>query len=100
MRFPRAIEPAHWLLAAIVVLLVVFLWFRLNVPDEARARRDFLSENPTFTVERVENEEEEVGFISHRVFYRVPHDSKLRDQLLQYEHSDGQWRIFGRVQER
>jgi hypothetical protein len=96
----RAMKPTLWILAAVAALLVLVLWLRGDFPDEAQAKRDFLAEHPTFTVERVTVDEEEVVALSYRIFYRTPGDAALREEFRQYLHADGQWRISHRLQNR
>ncbi|MEQ1854001.1 MAG: hypothetical protein ABMA01_20710, partial [Chthoniobacteraceae bacterium] len=88
----KAMKPTLWILAAVAALLVLGLWLRRDLPNETQARRDFLAEHPTFTVERVTVDEQEVVAMSYRIFYRVPGDSALHEELRQYLYADGQWR--------
>lgn len=96
----KAIKPTLWILAAVAALLILGLWLRRDFPDEAQARRDFLAEHPTFTVERVTVDEQEVVAMSYRIFYRAPGDTTLHEEFRQYLRADGQWRISHRLQDR
>lgn len=93
-------KPLLWILA---VLAVVFLLVAVTVPrghpDELRARHDFLAGHPTYSIERVATDEQEVIARSYRIFYRVPGDSTLYEEFRQYLHADGEWRISHRIQD-
>ncbi len=71
-------------------------------PDERQARRDYLAEHPTHTIERIAVDEQEVATVSYRISYRVPGDPFLHEEFRQYlhHHSDGQWRISHRLPKR
>jgi hypothetical protein len=94
-------KPLLWILAAAAaILLFVAVTGPRDHPDEQRARRDFLAEHPTFSIDHVAVDEQEVVAISYRIFYRVPGDSGLHEEFRQYLHTDGQWRISHRLQDR
>jgi hypothetical protein len=63
----KAIKPTPWILAAVAALLILGFWLRRDFPNEAQARRDFLAEHPTFTVERVNVDEQEVVAIGSSI---------------------------------
>ena len=82
-----------------VLAVVVLVWSTIprNRPDEARAKRDFLAENPSVSLARVDFEDHEVGFVAYRVFYRRPGDPNLHSEVLPYFHSldpVDDWRIL------
>lgn len=83
-----------WILPAVAaVFLLVALTVPRGHPDEERARRDFLAEHPTYAIDRIALDEREVVAVCYRVFYRVPDEAMLREELRQYLQVDGQWRI-------
>ena len=94
-------KPLLWISAALTaVFLLVAVTVPRGHPDEQRARRDFLSEHPTYSIERVAVDEQEVVAMSYRIFYRIPGDATLHEEFRQYLHADGQWRISHRLQDR
>lgn len=78
---------------ATVILLLSLKVLRTDFPDEQLARRDFLTEHPTYLVERIAVDSEEVIAVTYRIFYRIPGDSKLHEEFRQYLLEDGKWRI-------
>jgi hypothetical protein len=62
-------------------------------PDEQQARSDFLTEHPTYIIERVFVEEQVVVAVSYRIVYRIPGDPAFHEELRQYLHADGEWHI-------
>lgn len=90
-----------WLLALLAAaLLLVVVTVPRGHPDEQRARRDFLAEHPTYSIERVVLDQREVVAVCYRIFYRIPDDSALHEEFRQYLHADGEWRISHKLRER
>jgi hypothetical protein len=95
MKIPK---PLPWILAGVVAALAaVFLLAGFVVPsghpDEQQARRDLLADHPTYSIERIFLDEREVVAVSYHIFYRVPGDSTLREEVRHYFHANGQWRL-------
>jgi|GEM_PF-2239122 len=94
----KTLKPVLWILIAVGFLVSFVLWLRRGLPSEAQARRDFLAEHPTFDVNRVSVDEEEVVAMSYRIFYHVSGDPTLHEEFRQYLHADGKWRISHKLQ--
>ncbi len=88
--------------AALGICLFALVWLTVprDYPDEAQARRDFLAEHPSFVVERVTIDEQEVVAACFRIFYRAPGDSTIHEEFRQYLHTAGEWRITHRTARR
>jgi hypothetical protein len=98
-------QPFFWIiigLAAVALALFGLVWLTVprGYPDEAQARRDFLAEHPTFLIERISINEQEVVAATFRIFYRTPGDTTVKEEFKQYFHSDGAWRITHRATKR
>ena len=89
-------------IGAVSLCLAALVWLTMprDYPDEGQARRDFLAEHPSFVVERVALDEQEVVAVCFRIFYRAPGDPALREEFRQYLHADGEWRISHRIAQR
>lgn len=95
MKIPK---PLPWILAGVVaafaaVFLLVFLIGPRGHPNEQQARRDFLADHPTYSIERVVLNQREVVAVSYHIFYRVPGDSTLHEEVRHYFHAVGKWRL-------
>ncbi|HRQ87972.1 MAG TPA: hypothetical protein PLA50_04195 [Bacteroidia bacterium] len=95
-------KPLLWILAALAalaaaMLLLIAMTIPRGHPNAQQARRDFLADHPTHTIERIDGVELEVAAVSYRIFYRVPGDPSLHEEFRQYvHHSDGQWHLSPR----
>src|SRR5688572_8174066 len=94
------VKLSFWIIATLgAVFLLVAVTVPRGHPDERRARQDFLAEHPTYIIERITLDEQEVVAMCYRISYRVPGDLTLREEFRQYLHDGGQWRISHRLRE-
>ncbi len=76
-----------------MVFLLSVLALPAGRPDVQRARRDFLSDNPTYMIERVILEKVEFSEMTFRVVYYTPIDTQFHVELRQYVDAGGQWSL-------
>lgn len=81
------------LAASAVVFLISIVALPAGRPDVQRARRDFLADHPTYTIERVVLENVELSKMCYRVVYYTPIDTQFHVELRHYLDEGGKWNI-------